>query len=799
MNADRRGPWARLLGGASRSSASSSGGWAPARSSTACAGSTPRSLVAALACIAPGDHGVLRLALAAGRPRPRGRPVRCATAVASYYRSQFLNTTLPGGVVGDVHRGVRHGRDAGDVGRGLRAVAWERSAGQVVQVALTLLVLLAAAVAGALGDAGRRGGRVAAVLAVVLLACGRCRDAARRCWPRTPRRRADVRDGLLGPAPGPASCSPRRRGRRPRRDLPGRGADRRRDRVAGASCCRWRCSCCSRWRCRSTSAGWGPREGVAAWAFAAAGLGADQGVATAMVYGVMALVASLPGAVVLAVLAASRRRAGRRRTGRSCPRRVRAGGGRRMADRPVHPAQLRHVDRRLPRQRDRASGCCCPTTPTSTGSTPCGPAATRSSSAPRPSATTTRGCWCARPARRDERLARGLRPSPIKVTRDPARRSSTPCAQLLRHRRRREARLLRRARRSARPATGSGRWPRSSTAASRSTMQRLSEDLHARGVRRLMVEGGGTVHTQFLTADLADELHLVVAPFFVGDSRARRFVGDGPFPVDPAAGARRSPRCARSATSCCCATPSRPVRQPDRGDDARTTADRRRSAPRCVVPLRFGDGYATTARVFTFDGLVDGREHLAIGLGDRAAACGRGRRPAARPAAQRVPDRRRLRQRALRLRAAAARGGRADRRRRRLPALPAPGGSRASGSTASSTPTRCRTQGLDTYDANLALGHDADERDYTVAAQMLRALWASTRRAAQQQPGQGAPAAGARHRGRRRGCRPACTCRPPTRATWPRRRTAAPTTSTWATSCAAQVPEVREQRPSRCG
>ncbi len=37
-----------------------------------------------------------------------------------------------------------------------------------------------------------------------------------------------------------------------------------------------------------------------------------------------------------------------------------------------------------------------------------------------------------------------------------------------------------------------------------------------------------------------------------------------------------------------------------------------------MVPLRFADGYATTARVFTFDGLVDGREHLALGLGDRA-------------------------------------------------------------------------------------------------------------------------------------------------------------------------------------
>ena len=48
-------------------------------------------------------------------------------------------------------------------------------------------------------------------------------------------------------------------------------------------------------------AGWGPREGVTAWAFGAAGLGAQQGVATAVVYGVMVLVASLPGAAVLVV------------------------------------------------------------------------------------------------------------------------------------------------------------------------------------------------------------------------------------------------------------------------------------------------------------------------------------------------------------------------------------------------------------------------------------------------------------------------------------------------------------------
>jgi 5-amino-6-(5-phosphoribosylamino)uracil reductase len=66
----------------------------------------------------------------------------------------------------------------------------------------------------------------------------------------------------------------------------------------------------------------------------------------------------------------------------------------------------------------------------------------------------------------------------------------------------------------------------------------LVEDLHTRGVRRLMVEGGGDVHTQFLAGDLADELQLVVAPFFVGERDARRFVGEARFPWNPGRRAR---------------------------------------------------------------------------------------------------------------------------------------------------------------------------------------------------------------------------------------------------------------------
>lgn len=58
------------------------------------------------------------------------------------------------------------------------------------------------------------------------------------------------------------------------------------------------------------------------------------------------------------------------------------------------------------------------------------------------------------------------------------------------------------------------------------------DDLGERGVERLLVEGGGTIHTQFLTAGLVDEIHLAIAPFFVGERDAPRFVYPGQFPQD---------------------------------------------------------------------------------------------------------------------------------------------------------------------------------------------------------------------------------------------------------------------------
>ena len=220
------------------------------------------------------------------------------TAVGAYYRSQFLNVTLPGGVLGDVHRAVRHGRDAGDVARGVRGVVWERAAGQLVQVSVAVIVLLALA------------SPVQPVMPLVLVLLLASVLAARRVlrltgsggsrWARTLRTaRADVRNGLLAPAvwPGVLVASVVA--------------------VAGHAAifllsCRTAGSPVSTLHLLPIAmlvlvassvptniGGWGPREGAAAWAFAASGSSAAAGVATATVYGVLVCAGALPGAAVL--------------------------------------------------------------------------------------------------------------------------------------------------------------------------------------------------------------------------------------------------------------------------------------------------------------------------------------------------------------------------------------------------------------------------------------------------------------------------------------------------------------------
>jgi 5-amino-6-(5-phosphoribosylamino)uracil reductase len=133
--------------------------------------------------------------------------------------------------------------------------------------------------------------------------------------------------------------------------------------------------------------------------------------------------------------------------------------------------------------------------------------------------------------RRDERLARGLLPSPIKVT-VTQRLELDPGADFFTTGETEKLVYCASPRvRDARARLGDVATV--VDAGEPVQMRKLTEDLGDRGVRRLMVEGGGTVHTQFLTGDLADELQLVVAPFFVGDSHAPRFVSEGRFPWNP--------------------------------------------------------------------------------------------------------------------------------------------------------------------------------------------------------------------------------------------------------------------------
>jgi uncharacterized membrane protein YbhN (UPF0104 family) len=241
--------------------------------------------------------------------RTLGIGIGLPAAVGAYYRSLFLNSVLIGGVVGDVHRAVTHGRRAGDVARGLRAVAWERLWGQVTQAVATVIVLLVVpspvrpalpyVLAGLAGVAG------CAVLVVLAAARrGRSRLAAavravsdelrsgllaRDVWPRLTLASVLVVAGHTATfvlAARVAGCTA------PLGELLALLLVVQTAVVIPLSV-----------------GGWGLREGVAAWAFAAAGLGAAAGVTVAMLYAVLMLIAVAPGAAPLVGDAVRRRRA----------------------------------------------------------------------------------------------------------------------------------------------------------------------------------------------------------------------------------------------------------------------------------------------------------------------------------------------------------------------------------------------------------------------------------------------------------------------------------------------------------
>jgi uncharacterized membrane protein YbhN (UPF0104 family) len=245
--------------------------------------------------------GLLATVCSAGRwclvARRLGMALPLRTAVADCYQAVFLNSVLPAGVLGDVHRAVAHGRESGDMTRGVRAVVLERLAGQVVLVAATVGVLACEpALLDIVVPGSARWVVAGALLATV--AAG---------WLLRARLRPMLADAatVLRPA------------------------------VVGLSVLTLACYLATfvvAARAAGSAApitgmlpilvlallamslplnvgGWGPREAATAAGFGVIGLGAAQGLATAVVYGVLSLVACLPGAVVLAVRAARRRSA----------------------------------------------------------------------------------------------------------------------------------------------------------------------------------------------------------------------------------------------------------------------------------------------------------------------------------------------------------------------------------------------------------------------------------------------------------------------------------------------------------
>ena len=227
------------------------------------------------------------------------------SAFGRYYQSQFLNTVIPGGIIGDVHRAVGHGQSAGSVAQSARAVVIERTAGQLVQIFLTLIIFLfvGAQFVGLL-LAG-----VVVVLGIILV------GLAVAVLPY-PRGRAVVM-------------------REVRELHAGLGSARALAQVSVASVIVIFCHAVT--FAIATAAigvivspdqllvlallvllgasipfsigGWGPREGIAGWSFAAAGFGASAGVAASALFGVLTIIAVAPGAVVTLVSVIRRRTA----------------------------------------------------------------------------------------------------------------------------------------------------------------------------------------------------------------------------------------------------------------------------------------------------------------------------------------------------------------------------------------------------------------------------------------------------------------------------------------------------------
>ncbi|MGW1679183.1 lysylphosphatidylglycerol synthase transmembrane domain-containing protein [Saccharopolyspora sp. NPDC002376] len=226
--------------------------------------------------------------------RTLGAPVPLPVAVADTYRAQLLNSVLPAGLAGDAHRAVAHGLPGSGGRAGFRAVVLERVGGQVVVMLACLVLLVGPFCPAGIGWALL----AAAIVATALVRYGR---AVR--GPSRPGARGwcdDARAVLLSRETGPGvvllslaalACH--------------LGLFVVAARAAGVTAPLGELlpllvSGLLAMSIPLNVGGWGPREGVTAAAFGAAGLDPAAGFAVAVLFGVLGIVSCLPGALTLA-------------------------------------------------------------------------------------------------------------------------------------------------------------------------------------------------------------------------------------------------------------------------------------------------------------------------------------------------------------------------------------------------------------------------------------------------------------------------------------------------------------------
>jgi len=226
-----------------------------------------------------------------------GLPLTWGEAFTAYYRSQFLNTVLPGGVVGDVQRAYVHGRLHDRLDLAARAVAAERIAGQLVQIVLTLAILLPLGLSSPLAPLGWISGAMALLVVAAIAALAFTRRGRsllvreyrmlRPVLSRPLTLLAVIATSVLVVAAHAATFV-----------VAGLavGVDVGAGELGIAALIVLAAAAIP-----VNVGGWGPREAVAAAAFALAGLGAAAGVAVSTAFGVLTVIAVAPGAIGLLV------------------------------------------------------------------------------------------------------------------------------------------------------------------------------------------------------------------------------------------------------------------------------------------------------------------------------------------------------------------------------------------------------------------------------------------------------------------------------------------------------------------